>query len=145
MLYVNTLSFPLIIANIEMYFCRKSPRYFFENRSTPALPEFLGGHKTGGNSKAANRRVAVLNSVFLERITDLLCSSKSDHNVHQYGFIVTKVGSISLLFMKIIIIIFKYFDFRLNMQMMGLHCMFTGVQIQTWMQWRKNFQQLVVG
>jgi hypothetical protein len=57
------------------------------------LPDFLG-RKSGGNAKITERRVAVLNSVFLEKISDILVSSRLDHgatNVHQHGFFVTKV------------------------------------------------------
>ncbi|XP_057364635.1 uncharacterized protein LOC130685356 [Daphnia carinata] len=72
---------------------KKEHHYFIENRSTSFLPEFLEKN-SGGNTKMINRRVDILNSVFLERISDLLLSAKQDHgstSVHQNGFLVTKV------------------------------------------------------
>ncbi|XP_046441605.1 uncharacterized protein LOC124192403 [Daphnia pulex] len=72
---------------------KKEHRFFVENQSTSHLPDFLG-RKSGGNAKITERRVAVLNSVFLEKISDILVSSRLDHgatNVHQHGFFVTKV------------------------------------------------------
>lgn len=72
---------------------RREHRYFIENRSTSLLPEFLEKN-SGGNTKMVNRRVDILNSVFLERISDLLLSAKQDHgstSIHKNGFLVTKV------------------------------------------------------
>ncbi len=81
---------PCISDYKNCFSCRRPHRYYIENRSAPALLEFVG-QKPGRNTKEVSRRAAVLNTVFLERITDILSSSKHDHGVHQHGFLVTKV------------------------------------------------------
>ena len=55
------------------------------------IPE-LFGESSKGNAKVGNRRVSVLNSLYLERITDLM-SSGLDKTLLDHGFAITKVKS----------------------------------------------------
>lgn len=49
------------------------------------------GLQPQGNRKVSHRRVTVLNSVFYERITDLLSTSEIDDGLQDMNFFVTKV------------------------------------------------------
>ena len=69
---------------------RKS-KYVVEN-NRPVIPELLG-QSSKGNAKVGIRRVAVLNSLYLERITDLM-SSELDKSLSNHGFAITKVNNV---------------------------------------------------
>jgi len=68
----------------------KTKRYRFIPSEDQGVPG-LFGPLSGGNSKAAQRRVQVLNSVFHENITDLLSSTEIDPVLQDHNFLVTKV------------------------------------------------------
>jgi hypothetical protein len=112
---------------------KKEHRFFVENQSTSLLPDFLAP-KSAGNVKVKNRRVTVLNSVFLERISEILVSSRHDHgstNVHQHGFFVTKVFKSILQKMDSLCNLINHNLLRLNLKVMDQHFMYIGMQIKT--------------
>jgi len=63
---------------------------FVPENNRPVIPELLG-ETAKGNAKVGNRRISVLNSLFLERITDLM-SSELDRTLLDHGFAITKVN-----------------------------------------------------
>ena len=66
-----------------------------DNVNLSVIPEILG-QKSNCNQKVSARRVTVLNSVFLERISDIINYSDVGLLIPKCGFLITKVFKLHL-------------------------------------------------
>ena len=75
---------------ITCHFYRKTFRPFPEHENFSVIPEIIG-QRSNCNQKVSTRRIEILNSVFLERITDILSYSDINCLIPKCGFLITKV------------------------------------------------------
>ena len=88
-----------------IHLIRKS-RYIPQDASHLVVPELVG-ESAKGNAKVTNRRVSVLNSLYLEKITDLMSSSEFDRKLLDHGFVITRVNELPGFIVKVFLFLIE--------------------------------------
>jgi len=84
----------------------KKSRYIPQDASHLVVPELVG-ESAKGNAKVTNRRVSVLNSLYLEKITDLMSSSEFDRKLLDHGFVITRVNELPGFIVKVFLFLIE--------------------------------------